>query len=665
MYYLIIQPISEDPAEVAPLLDPLKVITGLDTHSLKQRLQGSSLNILMHSKEREPLDDIRGKLSREAINSVVVSKAELKEPQKALRAASIVVGSDYIELHSKENRPLLTIDKGTTCLVVISCKDFKKINTKRIARHVMSFTEPMTPDEKLKAIFVNRPVLEIYSKDSGKPIRIDSTRFNYTTLGEMNQNSAALNFQTIVELISKHAGQVVIESGYGENSLPFLNSLTESNMERAFRDFGTYSLFVSLAYDRGIFQLTSSTVGTGLIPVPILDELTKVFWAGPANRAKSKGSKDEDSPEKSTSNIDQLPPVPKEFSRSKSKFRSRFLAGRATSGFTLFIKALGPGFIFYPLSLVMLASFCLIYLTGSTGPLSLSLMSAGLMIFSHSFVLIKRKRLFENTPRSKIRSMPMGEVEVGGKARQKYYLKSPYTYTNCIYYSYKIFELVNTKDGQRWSLKEYNDSGRVPFYLEDDTGRTLIMPEKAILHAGVKETISGDMLSSVFGTRSAINNRKIVEITIPAGQFLYILGYAHRLRSSHSGKKKEMNERLIDLKHDKAKLNKYDTDGDGKISSEEWDAAREDVEDQILNERLEAGQTRDEVAVGVHPSGGLFIISDKKEAHLIKSMAWKIPLLLVTGSGATLAGVFFILKIIRNNDILLLLNTLFSNLNIN
>ena len=166
------------------------------------------------------------------------------------------------------------------------------------------------------------------------------------------------------------------------------------------------------------------------------------------------------------------------------------------------------------------------------------------------------------------------------------------------------------------------------------------MPEEAILHAGIKETISGDMLSSILGAGSAANGRKIVETTIPAGHFLYVMGYGHRLRNSTDIKTKEMTERLIDLKHDKARLKEYDTDKDGKLSGEEWDRARDDVEHQMLGERLSAEKKRDEVAIGAHPSGGLFIISDKKEEHIVKSMAWKIPLYLVTGSALRLPDYF-------------------------
>ena len=667
MYYLIIRPISEDPAEVEPYLDSLMCITSIDKHTLKQKFQGDALNLLKHHKEREVLDDIASELSEEGIKAVVVAKEELRRPQRALRAASLEIGSSSIELFSKDNESLLDIDKKLKCLIVISCKDFKKVLTKKVARHVMRFAKPMTLDEKLQAFFVNQPVMEIYSNGSKSPVRIDSTRFNYTSLGDKNKLSASLNFKTILEMISKHAGQVILETGFGENSLPFLNALHESDGDRAFNDFAVYSLFIRLANDRGIFAGVENLGINGLIPVPILDDLTSIFWAGPSmagskKKKESPGTIDET---KKDDNPDSLPMPPSEFTQKRSTSRLKRIFKFKSSGFTGFSHGLGPKIIFYPLNVIMFVSFALIYVTESGEPLAISLMSIGLMVFARSFVLIKRKRLIENSPRSKIRSMPMGEVEVSGKAVQKYYLQSPYTYTKCVYYSYKIYELENTQDGKRWRLKDWGNSGRIPFYLKDDTGTTLILPKDAILHAGVTETLQGDMLSSIFGSGSSKTDRKIVETSVAAGQFLYVLGHAHRARNSHVDKKKEMTKRLLDLKLDKTRLKKYDTDGDGKISGEEWDAARDDVEHQILAEQLSKDTARDEVAIGAPPYGGVFIISDKKEAHMIRSMAWKIPLYLVAGSATALAGLFFMLKIIKNNDILSILQSIFSSIHIN
>ena len=60
------------------------------------------------------------------------------------------------------------------------------------------------------------------------------------------------------------------------------------------------------------------------------------------------------------------------------------------------------------------------------------------------------------------------------------------------------------------------------------------------------------------------------------------------------------------LKSNPSALKKYDANGDGRISAEEWDDARRSVEEEQTTEATEA-VPKDDIAVGEHPSGGLFI----------------------------------------------------------
>jgi hypothetical protein len=95
-------------------------------------------------------------------------------------------------------------------------------------------------------------------------------------------------------------------------------------------------------------------------------------------------------------------------------------------------------------------------------------------------------------------------------------------------------------------------------------------------------------------------------------------------------------EKLRDLKLDRAKLNKYDTDGDGQINADEWQSAREDVEDQVLRESLETRQTAEKqedaiiISRSRHRNRPFVIAASRSEAHLTQKYAiW---------SGVLLAG---------------------------
>ncbi len=58
--------------------------------------------------------------------------------------------------------------------------------------------------------------------------------------------------------------------------------------------------------------------------------------------------------------------------------------------------------------------------------------------------------------------MPMGEVEVYGTAGSKYYLRAPYSLTECVYYSYKVYKQIRTSEGSHLKLIEATQSRVVP-----------------------------------------------------------------------------------------------------------------------------------------------------------------------------------------------------------
>jgi len=136
------------------------------------------------------------------------------------------------------------------------------------------------------------------------------------------------------------------------------------------------------------------------------------------------------------------------------------------------------------------------------------------------------------------------------------------------------------------------------------------------------------------------NDKKIVETIIPVGQFLYVKGFAHRVKISTEEKKKAFIERLRSIKKDRKKMEKYDINHDGAISEDEWELARKDVEKELMRESLSEKQKEDKVAIGEHPTGGFFYITDKQEDIIIKSFAWKVPAFFVLGIAAIFSALY-------------------------
>jgi hypothetical protein len=237
--------------------------------------------------------------------------------------------------------------------------------------------------------------------------------------------------------------------------------------------------------------------------------------------------------------------------------------------------------------------------------------------------------------------MAMGMVELHGRARRKYALVSPATQTACVWYRLRRYRR-NRKSG--WQLFRQSDSGAVPFLLEDGTGAVTINPEGARVSARVRHEgfpgQEGLMVRSWSGTDP---DEKWVEEVIHEGAFLYILGTARPLKKVGPSLGERLREALRELKNDPQMLKKYDRNGDGRIDTDEWDAARADVEEKILHAQLRQRQTPQSGSATVEIGRSYshtrpFIISQtESEVHLTRSYTWSMAGLFL---GALFAAVW-------------------------
>lgn len=103
---------------------------------------------------------------------------------------------------------------------------------------------------------------------------------------------------------------------------------------------------------------------------------------------------------------------------------------------------------------------------------------AGIYFFYKGLHELRLRRLIQNTPTSKIRSMSMGLVELKGNARfNGAPLISPISKKECVFYSYIVEEYRNAGKHSRWVKIAGKKSGG-KFCIEDDTGKVLIDPTK-------------------------------------------------------------------------------------------------------------------------------------------------------------------------------------------
>ena len=107
------------------------------------------------------------------------------------------------------------------------------------------------------------------------------------------------------------------------------------------------------------------------------------------------------------------------------------------------------------------------------------LLCAGLYMFYNSLKNLKLKRLIENVPTSKMRSVAMGLVELKGKIEvSDKVLEDPFDKKKCVFWRVHIEERVKRGKHGRW-VTRHKAKGQVPFFISDESGSVLIKLEGA------------------------------------------------------------------------------------------------------------------------------------------------------------------------------------------
>lgn len=145
------------------------------------------------------------------------------------------------------------------------------------------------------------------------------------------------------------------------------------------------------------------------------------------------------------------------------------------------------------------------------------------------------RRLIQDTPTARIRSMSMGRVEVCGTATARSATRAAFSGRECVYWEVEIA----VQAGRRgWKVVHREQSGN-PFYLSDDTGVALVYPRGASGHLthALEETAHGLSLPDVYANYLAerkpalrhlwrLGAMRFRERLLLEGQPVYVLGSA-------------------------------------------------------------------------------------------------------------------------------------------
>jgi len=179
---------------------------------------------------------------------------------------------------------------------------------------------------------------------------------------------------------------------------------------------------------------------------------------------------------------------------------------------------------------------------------------------------------------------------------------------------------------------------------EDDTGRVLIKPKGAIFNIPMStQSFQGSYIPTL-SLQLHDPNTKVVEELIPERARLYVLGSAQV--EKHGKKTREIIiDKLRILKQSPKTMSEYDINGDGQIDMDEWEAARNDVEQMVYAESLANGPGESELVVIEKPRFGLmpFIIADS-EKNLIQKLMFRTFIFLVGGLITMGFGINFLIN---------------------
>ena len=169
------------------------------------------------------------------------------------------------------------------------------------------------------------------------------------------------------------------------------------------------------------------------------------------------------------------------------------------------------------------------------------------------FRALRRKRLLQNLPTSKVQGAFIGLVELKGAAEVEDPVVSFLAEQPCVWHSYSIQEHWSRIRTETYTDSKGNtqtrtvhesgwttvDSGeeQIPFYLEDDTGFLLVRPENAKVEGMRIFSRTCDRSDPLYydkGPRHAVMNsdhrRSFTEDAIPLHQRIYIVGKARERR---------------------------------------------------------------------------------------------------------------------------------------
>jgi hypothetical protein len=248
---------------------------------------------------------------------------------------------------------------------------------------------------------------------------------------------------------------------------------------------------------------------------------------------------------------------------------------------------------------------------------------------------LRRARMMEDTPTSRIRSAAQGYVELDGvgELMDGPVIVSPLSGERCTWFSYKVEHREEVRDGDkrrtRWRTLRSGTSDSL-FRLVDETDECVIDPDGASVLPSVSRVWYGhapDPAGLPQARKSWLptfvtGRYRYSEQLMRPGDRLYAMGYFKTLGTgTHLGDfKDDVLALLREWKRNPDRhLRAYDQNGDGRLDQQEWSVVQRAAVHAVRSERL-----RDDSGRAVHvlaqppDSARPYILSAIPERDLVR-----------------------------------------------
>jgi hypothetical protein len=567
-----------------------------------------------------------------------------------LRLRSLTIDSEAIEFLCEGERRV-RLERGAAAVGVLAdlSGELAGWQVKRmLARNAYLGREQasaFTPEELRQAILKGQPVFDCYLLDAEGAVtaalRVLPGRFNPEGLGGRASLGAVRNLEAVMELVGEYAGTFRLHTDFGLSQLPGCvpqsarqdPAALPGNLEALNRYgwlvAGLNPCQAASDVDDSPGTLLVAALGRGAVlagenvTAPELAEVAEAVNQAAADRPSTGRPQVRPTP---------LPPPPDRPDQPRFSLRQAAWWAISVFGGALFISSK----------------------TGVLQPLFRKALHAGILpglvaagLCWGAFVCLRLKRFVEDTPTSRIRSLAMGLVEVQGRATRRYALVAPMTQSACVWYRLRKYRRDHRNN---WRLTSESDSTHVPFVLDDGSGQVVVNPAGATIKVKTEQTGYPGESTLIGAAVEGGPDEKWVEELIYEGTTLYVLGYARPARGLGPGLRQRTVEALRRLKLDPQALRRYDTNGDGRLDADEWQAARDDVEQLAAAEQLHAQHRPavDHVLLGKPPRGMPFLIAEGQTGtELAGRYGWIGVVLLVLALAAFGLGLKLSLEFFR------------------